>query len=145
MRPDVFVLFTAFLGPAAAYRRTCSHTGKGEGWYIIRRGDNFNAVAADFCTSTNVLTEWNHISTITDNMVNTKIKVPCRWNAGKQRDCLKDQKSSNGWYHIVSGDELKDIAYDFCTTSGSLAGMNGISNPDYIKANTDIVVPCSWN
>ncbi|TEA17100.1 hypothetical protein C8034_v000351 [Colletotrichum sidae] len=143
MRADVLLVFTALFGSSAAFRRSCRKSGEGEGWYYTTNSDTLEAVAADFCTKPSVIQQWNHLTALKPGV---NIKVPCRYNAGKQRDCRKNT-ATDGAYVIVSGDMLKDIAYDFCTNSDVLQRMNSakIPNKDVIFPNTVIQVPCSWN
>ena len=44
-------------------------------------------------------------------------------------------------YRIVKGDTLSGIAYRFGTTVQYLAEINGIANPDFIRAGDTILVP----
>ncbi|KAH7119262.1 hypothetical protein EDB81DRAFT_952624 [Dactylonectria macrodidyma] len=143
MRSDVLLSLAAFFGLSAALRRGCQHSGNGEGWYYTTHQDTLTAVAADFCTSPAVIKQWNHINDIRPGI---NLKVPCHWNAGHQRDCLKNS-DQYGAYTIQSGDELKDIAYDFCTTSDHLQQLNAnvIKNKDAIFPKQVIQVPCSFN
>ncbi|KAJ0372267.1 hypothetical protein COL26b_009189 [Colletotrichum chrysophilum] len=61
-----------------------------------------------------------------------------------KRGCRHDTANPGmGWYYIVSGDTLNDIAADFSTTAAHLAELNGIANPDSIPADKTIVVPCA--
>ncbi|KAF3801903.1 hypothetical protein GCG54_00015125 [Colletotrichum gloeosporioides] len=61
-----------------------------------------------------------------------------------KRGCRHDKANPGmGWYYIVSGDTLNDIAADFSTTATHLAEINGIANPDSIPADKTIVVPCA--
>ncbi|KAG5952002.1 hypothetical protein E4U58_000959 [Claviceps cyperi] len=63
--------------------------------------------------------------------------------AAAKRGCRHDPKHpGKGWYWIVAGDTLGDIAADFGQTVPDLARENNIPNPDFIKAWTTIVVNC---
>ena len=44
-------------------------------------------------------------------------------------------------YRIVRGDTLSGIAYRFGTTVQYLSEINGIANPDFIRAGDTILVP----
>ncbi|TEA13387.1 hypothetical protein C8034_v004412 [Colletotrichum sidae] len=66
-----------------------------------------------------------------------------------KRGCRRDRAHpGRGWYWIVEGDTLGDIAKDFTSTPGfessvkEIAKVNNIPNPDFIRAWTTIVVPC---
>ncbi|KAL2880348.1 hypothetical protein SGCOL_004401 [Colletotrichum sp. CLE4] len=60
-----------------------------------------------------------------------------------KRDCRRDRSHpGRGWYWIVEGDTLNEIAADFSSTANIIAAMNGIPNPDSIPAWKTIVVPC---
>ncbi|WDK16507.1 peptidase m23b [Colletotrichum graminicola] len=64
--------------------------------------------------------------------------------AAAKRGCRHDPAHpGQGWYYIVSGDDLNSIAADFGTTAAALAKTNNIANPDFISAGTTIVVPCA--
>ncbi|KAM0281417.1 hypothetical protein ACHAQH_003540 [Verticillium albo-atrum] len=143
MRPDALLVLAAFFGPSAAFRRGCRRSGEGEGWYRTTNQDSLDVIAADFCTSPATIRQWNNINNIRPGM---DLKVSCRWNAGRQRDCQKNS-ARDGAYVVVGGDNLQDIAYDFCTTSDVLQRMNldKITNKDVIKTGWVIQVPCSWN
>ncbi|KAK2033488.1 hypothetical protein LX32DRAFT_635184 [Colletotrichum zoysiae] len=63
--------------------------------------------------------------------------------AAAKRGCLADKAHpGQGWYQIVEGDDLNSIAADFGTTADALAKTNNIADPNFIKQNTTIVVPC---
>ncbi|KAJ0158306.1 hypothetical protein CTA2_11894 [Colletotrichum tanaceti] len=47
-----------------------------------------------------------------------------------------------GFYNVVNGDNLNDIAADFGTSATQLAAVNTVPNPDQIKPGTTLVVPC---
>ncbi|KZL80603.1 peptidase m23b [Colletotrichum incanum] len=60
-----------------------------------------------------------------------------------KRGCRKDRANpGKGWYWIVQGDTLNEIAADFGTNAVDLAKDNGIPNPDSIPSWVTIVVPC---
>ncbi|KAI3531378.1 hypothetical protein CABS01_13884 [Colletotrichum abscissum] len=143
MRSDFLLVMAATLGSTAALRRSCKHTKASEGWYYTTSSDTLDILAADFCTSPQVIKEWNNIQNIKTGM---NLKVPCHWNAGKQRDCAKNS-AYDGAYVVVSGDTLNKIAYDFCTTADVLQQKNSglIKNKDLIYPDWVIQVPCSFN
>lgn len=53
--------------------------------------------------------------------------------------------SSNGYYTVLSGDTLSGIALKFSTTSGKLAQLNSISNPNLIYVGQRLLVNQSSN
>ncbi|KAK2767356.1 autolysin (n-acetylmuramoyl-l-alanine amidase) [Colletotrichum kahawae] len=143
MRSDILLVLAAPFGSTLGLRRGCKHTTASEGWYYTTSIDSLDAIAADFCTSPAVIKQWNNIQSIKPGM---NLKVPCHWNAGRQRDCGKNT-ATDGAYVIQSDDTLNSIAYDFCTTADKLQQMNSarITNKDLIYPDWVIQVPCSWN
>ncbi|KAL0940531.1 autolysin (n-acetylmuramoyl-l-alanine amidase) [Colletotrichum truncatum] len=143
MRFDVVLTLATLLGSTEALRRSCRKAGANDGWYYTVGFDNFNNVAADFCTSPSVLRSWN--PNIREVRAGQNLKVPCQ--AGrKKRDCKKNS-ALDGAYVVQSGDTLDHIASDFCTNSDTLQSMNSglIKNKDFIQIGWVIQVPCSWN
>ncbi|KAI9055402.1 hypothetical protein LZ554_000356 [Drepanopeziza brunnea f. sp. 'monogermtubi'] len=137
------LLLASILGVASALRRGCrpEQGNTGLGFYTIVGSDTLGVVAADFCTdSPNLLNYNSGVSFVPGAFY----KVPCR---ARTRDCGRIKGSENGYYTIVSGDQLRFIAEDFCTTVAELQRMNSdlIKNPDSIQAGWIIQVPCSWN
>ncbi|TKW55375.1 hypothetical protein CTA1_4096 [Colletotrichum tanaceti] len=60
-----------------------------------------------------------------------------------KRGCRKGDNGL-GWYYIVPGDTLNEIAADFSTTAQTINDLNDvITNPDSIPSRTTIVVPCA--
>ncbi|KAF2844164.1 carbohydrate-binding module family 50 protein [Plenodomus tracheiphilus IPT5] len=134
MRAEFVLALASCLSTSTALRRGCKHnpSNYGEGWYYTQSFDNINNIAADFCTSPDVLKKWNNnkSGTITAGM---NVKVPCRT---RKRDCKKN--SANDGAYVVSAknkDDLTVIADDFCTDPDTLVRMNSglIKNKDYIK------------
>ncbi|KAK1987770.1 hypothetical protein LZ30DRAFT_701436 [Colletotrichum cereale] len=61
-----------------------------------------------------------------------------------KRGCRRDPANpGKGFYYVVLGDEVNSIAVDFGTTADEIAKLNGLANPDFIAADTTIVVPCA--
>lgn len=144
MYSSILITLAALLAPSLALRRACKHIDSAsEGWYYTTSSDTLDVIAADFCTTADIIKQWNNIDSFE---VGVSLKVPCHWNSGSQRDCAKNS-DLYGAYVIVSGDELQDIAYDFCTTSDVLQSLNSeiITNKDFILTGDVIQVPCSWN
>lgn len=65
--------------------------------------------------------------------------------AAAKRGCKNDAEKGMGWYWVVLGDTLDEIAADFGETAQDIATRNGIANKDSIRAWTSIKVKCSTN
>ncbi|KAJ5054512.1 uncharacterized protein L3040_000783 [Drepanopeziza brunnea f. sp. 'multigermtubi'] len=141
------LLIASFLGVATALRRGCrvDNSGaagtSGTGFYTFTANDRLDAVAADFCSNEGNLRNLNPGVSFS---AGTFIRVPCKV---RQRDCAKIPNSSNGYYKIVSGDQLRFIADDFCTSTTVLQNMNSdvIKNINAIFPDDILQVPCAWN
>ncbi|KAI7784188.1 carbohydrate-binding module family 50 protein [Diaporthe eres] len=60
-----------------------------------------------------------------------------------KRGCAHDPNNEgSGWYQVVSGDTLNDIAADFGSDADTLAAASGIANKDVIFPGDIITVPC---
>ncbi|KAL1870201.1 hypothetical protein Daus18300_005265 [Diaporthe australafricana] len=54
-------------------------------------------------------------------------------SAVAKRGCRHDPNNEgSGWYQVVSGDTLNDIAADFGSDADTLAAASGIANKDVI-------------
>ncbi|EKD18036.1 putative Ecp7(P20) [Drepanopeziza brunnea f. sp. 'multigermtubi' MB_m1] len=137
-------LLASFLGVATAFRRSCrpNASGKpaGTGFYTITTSDTWENIAADFCSSAGELKVMNHATSFETGAF---LSVPCKT---RKRDCSRIQGDSegNGYYTVVAGDDLANIAGDFCTDANTLQQKNPTtsSNP---QAGAILVVPCGWN
>lgn len=100
--------------------------------YVVQHGDTLSGIAQRFGTTTGALAALNNISNPNLIYAGASIRVP-------------ENNSSSGtgakYYKIQSGDTLSGIAARFGTTTGALAALNSISNPNLIYAGTIIRLP----
>lgn len=94
--------------------------------YIIKNGDTLSGIAARFGTTVSALQQLNGITN------------PDRIEAG-QTIRIKGTATGNSsgtvsTYTVKNGDTLSGIAAKFGTTVANLQSLNGISNPNFIKA-----------
>ncbi|KKY30016.1 putative carbohydrate-binding module family 50 protein [Diaporthe ampelina] len=60
-----------------------------------------------------------------------------------KRGCAPDPNNAgSGWYQVVTGDTLNDIAADFGTDADTLAAASDIANKDLIFPGDIVTVPC---
>lgn len=138
------MLLASFLGLAAALRRGCRHDTEKpeEGFYYVENNDKLETVAQDFCTTPDIIKQWNAITDLTPS---TNIRVPCR---ERKRDCMGDNDNNNGDYTTLLGDKVSDIAKDFCTDPKTIEDMNKNiirKGEDIIDADWSLRVPCPFN
>lgn len=96
--------------------------------YVIQPGDTLSGIAQKYGTTTQILAELNGISNPDLIYSGTTLRVP-------------ENSSSAKYYQVQPGDTLSEIAAKFGTTTGALAALNGISNPNLIYAGTTIQIP----
>jgi len=148
MRVNVVFALTSMLGMTEALRRGCrvNRNNRGEGWYYTAPGDTLAIVAADFCTTPQIINQWSGRNDAPNAPLpgGINLKVPCR---ERRRDCRRNTPDGFGAYVIVSGDTLDDISRDFCTDSDTVTRQNShrIQDKNIIFPGWQIQVPCSWN
>lgn len=108
--------------------------------YTVRPGDTLYGIARRFGTTVWFLASVNHIANINLIRSGQHLYVPC----------------GGGWYpppppppagctyRVKTGDTLSWIAVRYRTTTGYLASINHIANPNRIYAGQWLRVPCVW-
>ncbi|EKD13506.1 uncharacterized protein L3040_008626 [Drepanopeziza brunnea f. sp. 'multigermtubi'] len=137
-------LLTSLFGVATAYRRSCRlKATEGDtdlGFYTVEKTDTWALIAADFCTSVANLQDLNPSPPTATNLILT---VPCKTRV---RDCARISGTNYGYYTVVDGDDLTNIASDFCTQRGGIISSNsGIYSEYDLYPGLIIQVPCRWN
>lgn len=94
--------------------------------YVVRKGDNLDAIARKMGTSREQLADDN------------KLKSPYRLRPGQT---LKGPRRDAKAYVAVSGDTLFAIARRFSVTAAALAEANNISTRDPIRAGRKLILP----
>jgi len=106
--------------------------------YTVRPGDTLYGIARRFGTNVWFLANVNHIANINLIRSGRHLYVPC---------------GGGGWYppppppagctyRVKYGDSLSMIAVRFHTSTGYLASINHIANPNRIYAGQWLRVPC---
>ncbi|EOA81859.1 hypothetical protein ACJQWK_05029 [Exserohilum turcicum] len=148
MRANIVLALVSLLSTAEALRRGCRPDSKdaSKGWYYTVAGDTLAGVAADFCTTPDVVAD---LSKRLDNYAanlpaGINLIVPC---SVRKRDCRRNTFDGDGAYVFEADDTLAAVAADFCTSADILQQANTlvILNKDSIPAGTVIQVPCSFN
>lgn len=106
--------------------------------YTVRPGDTLYGIARRFGTSVWHLANINHIANINLIRSGRHIYVPCGgWDGGH-----KPPPPPGCTYRVKFGDSLSKIAVHFGTSTGYLASVNHIANPNRIYAGQWLRVPC---
>ncbi|KAG6010145.1 hypothetical protein E4U43_008627 [Claviceps pusilla] len=65
-------------------------------------------------------------------------------SAAQVKTCRHDRQHPGlGWYWVLPGETVDQIAGYFHTTRDEIVGLNRLKNADYIQKYTTIVVPCA--
>ena len=101
--------------------------------YTVRAGDTLYSIARRFGSSVDTIVRANHLfEPVTYAgyiFPGNVLVVPSLLEAGKVT------------YMVNSGDAVDGIAYRFSTFPDLVAGINNLSNPNYIFVNQGLVVP----
>lgn len=102
--------------------------------YTVKAGDTLSGIAQKFGTTTEALASLNEIDNPDLIQIGQRIKVN-----GTVKPTSASKSSSNV-YTVKAGDTLSEIAQRFGTTTGELARINGISNPNLISVGQKLNV-----
>jgi GH25 family lysozyme M1 (1,4-beta-N-acetylmuramidase) len=104
-------------------------------YYIVQSGDTLSGIAEKYNTTYQVLSSINGISNPNLIYPGQKIVLPSGSSS------TEGNTSGSSYYIVQSGDTLSGIAEKYGTTTGTLASINNISNPNLIYPGQKIVLP----
>jgi LysM repeat protein len=108
--------------------------------YYVRAGDTLYGIALRYGTTVNYLASVNHIANPRLIRTGQHLLVPC------SSCCPKPPPpppcDTGCWYRVKPGDTLSGIAAHWGVSSGYLASLNHIANPNKIYSGTWLRVPC---
>jgi len=125
------------IGSAPATTGPASATWIGGGTYTVRAGDNLGAIAARHGTSADALARMNGLANPNVLRVGQRLRVG--GGASTQTATV-----IGGASHTVrAGETLSSIAARYGTSTGRLAALNGLRNPNALYLGTRLRVPTS--
>lgn len=115
---------------------TPSNPANASGTYTVRAGDTLSSIASRYGTSYQELAKINGIAN--PNVINVGQVLKLSGSAPKPTG---PPSVAGGTYTVVRGDSLSGIAQRYNTSWQTLAGLNGISNPNVIYPGQKIKLP----
>lgn len=122
-------------GAAAPVQPTPEAPAPATGTYTVVGGDTLSGIAAKFGTDYKTLAAINGIADPNKIFPGQVLRLNGAGSNGNQGT------ASSGSYTVVPGDTLSGIAQRYNTTYQNLAAINGIANPNLIKAGQVLKVP----
>ena len=110
--------------------------------YYVRAGDTLSGLAVRYGTTVNYLASVNHIANPRLIRIGQHLLVPCSSCCLPPPPPPPPPGDCGCWYRIQPGDTLSRIAARYGVSSGYLASINHIANPNRIYAGAWLRVPC---
>ncbi|MFR9524314.1 MAG: LysM peptidoglycan-binding domain-containing protein [Rikenellaceae bacterium] len=114
--------------------------------YKIKNGDTLGKIAKNHGTTVSALCSLNNISSSTTIRAGEYLSVPGAGGSSPATAAPTAQKSSanhTGYYTVVSGDSLSEIAQKHHTTVSALCSLNGISTNSTLRIGQRLKVSSS--
>jgi LysM repeat protein len=111
--------------------------------YYVKAGDTLSGLAVRYGTTVSYLASVNHIVNPRLIRIGQHLLVPCSSCCYTPPPPPRNPPcESNCWYRVKPGDTLSGIAAHWGVSSGYLASLNHIANPNKIYSGTWLRVPC---
>jgi LysM repeat protein len=111
----------------------------GGGRYLVRRGDTLSRIAAEQGASVAAIAQLNGIGDVHRITAGTWLRLPGAGGGGGAPATAPRTSS----YTVRPGDNLSGIARRFGLSVRTLAGANGISNPNHIRIGAKLAIPAT--
>jgi len=107
----------------------------------VRRGETLSGIAARYGTTIGILARLNGISARARLTAGKYLRVPSGSTTTAGRTNAAKNGRATGRYRVRRGDTLSTIARRYGTTTGDLAGINGMSQRSRLISGSIIRVP----
>jgi LysM repeat protein len=114
---------------------SASGAASGASHHVVGVGENVSTIARRYGVSTSQLVEWNGLRDANTVWAGVRIAVsgPAAVNVASS--------SGGGSHRVAPGENLSSIAGRYGVSVGNLASANGISDPNRVRAGTNLTVP----
>lgn len=123
----------------SSYNGGGSGTTNATGYYTVQSGDTLSSIANRFSTSVNTIAHLNNIQNVNRIYIGQHLLVrQAPQNTSSQVNVPSQSNSTNhsqatGSYTVKSGDTLSSIATRYGMSYETLARLNNIANPNFIR------------